>query len=592
MLHDTCRITSDQNDYYGRITTRLPTPPVLYPGHVTDLGSSGTPSPKETLKDYFEPYTSDLHLPHCNRDSSVSKFWRDEPLFNNNDFEHLVGNVLDDEDKLAFSSSPTLHRSISTLLSITATSLATMSPEHVGHHLQNAIGVIHQLVDTLKATQTDLDKKCHQVWSLQSCLTAKDLEVRNIKQQLAVANRLYDAQTIKLQQMTEKKTMVSEQLPKANSRRRPSEKPCQSRQQQGILSAEYRRHLDKNAQVDWEAMVDKIIQRGDQQASLFLQQKLKCVTEEQKQAIFEAILPQAYPLMTSRFGNFLVQRLLEVGTIDQVTALIGTMQGRVVALTCQQFGCHVLQKAFDCCSDEQMKADLVCELFQNIQDTITHKHACHIWQKVFEMQWTIPNPPAVMDHVNKAIQGKWTQVALDETGSLVIQHIFENLKEDASKRPVIEEVLTNVVTIAKGQWGNWVIQHVLEQAQENRDRERAFEAVLEHAATLSMDQFASKVVEKALRAGGPVFLERFMDKVLTSGQRRREPLIDMASDQYGNYVVQWLINHTETNDQVKMCRLIKRHMVSLRGSKYGQRVAFLVEKVLRSHEITTYPAQH
>lgn len=88
----------------------------------------------------------------------MSKFWRDDPLFTNNDFEHLVGNVLDDEDKLAFSSSPTLHRTISTLLSITATSLATMSPDHVGHHLQNAIGVIHQLVDSLKATQTDLDK--------------------------------------------------------------------------------------------------------------------------------------------------------------------------------------------------------------------------------------------------------------------------------------------------------------------------------------------------------------------------------------------------------------------------------------------------
>lgn len=134
------------------------------------------------------------------------------------------------------------------------------------------------------------------MWSLQSCLTAKDLEVRNIKQQLAVANRLYDAQTIKLQQMTEKKTMVSEQLPKANSRRRPSEKPCQSRQQQGILSAEYRRHLDKNAQVDWEAMVDKIIQRGDQQASLFLQQKLKCVTEEQKQAILKQSCRKHIPL--------------------------------------------------------------------------------------------------------------------------------------------------------------------------------------------------------------------------------------------------------------------------------------------------------
>lgn len=37
-----------------------------------------------------------------------------------------------------------------------------MAPEHVGHHLQNAIGVIHQLVDSLKATQTDLDKVKHE----------------------------------------------------------------------------------------------------------------------------------------------------------------------------------------------------------------------------------------------------------------------------------------------------------------------------------------------------------------------------------------------------------------------------------------------
>lgn len=91
-------------------------------------------------------------------------------------------------------------------------------------------------------------------------------------------------------------------------------------------------------------MVDKIIQRGDQQASIFMQQKLKTATNEQKQEIFRAVLQQAYALMTSRFGNFLVQRLLEVCEPEQVAALIAEMRDRVVALTCQQFGCHVLQK--------------------------------------------------------------------------------------------------------------------------------------------------------------------------------------------------------------------------------------------------------
>lgn len=83
--------------------------------------------------------------------------------------------------------------------------------------------------------------------------------------------------------------------------------------------------------------------------------------------------------------------------------------------------------------DEDIKIELVSELFQNIPETITHRYACHVWQKVFEIRWN-ENPPAVMNHVNNALQGRWAQVALDETGSLVIQNIFENLTEQDKVR--------------------------------------------------------------------------------------------------------------------------------------------------------------
>ena len=121
--------------------------------------------------------------------------------------------------------------------------------------------------------------------------------------------------------------------------------------------------LDKNVNANWEvsvdyvpayvcssnphnyqALVDRIIHDTDQQASIFLQQKLKCATVEQKESIFKAILKQAYALMTNRFGNFLVQRLLELGTPVQVKALADTMVGHVLGLTCEPFGCHVIQK--------------------------------------------------------------------------------------------------------------------------------------------------------------------------------------------------------------------------------------------------------
>lgn len=152
-------------------------------------------------------------------------------------------------------------------------------------------------------------------------------------------------------------------------------------------------------------------------------------------------------------------------------------------------------------------------------------------------------------------------------------------------------MLSNIVTIAKGQWGNWVVQHVLEHAEKNDDREKAFQTVIDESVQLSMDQFASKVVERALRIGGQQFIKKFVQYISSNNAlcRPRMALIDIASDQYGNYVVQWLINNASEDQKVFICRLIKRHMVSLRGSKYGQRVAFLVDKVLRNHEITTYP---
>lgn len=174
--------------------------------------------------------------------------------------------------------------------------------------------------------------------------------------------------------------------------------------------------------------MDRIIKETDQKASLYLQNKFKCATLDQKQLIFESILTQAYSLMTNRFGNFLVQRLLEFGTQEQVLALIDTMKGHILELTCEPFGCHVVQKALDNV-DESVKASLVSELFVSIPETITHKYACHVWQKVFEIKWEQNPPPPIMQHVHDALKGKWAQVALDETGSLVIQNIFENLTE-------------------------------------------------------------------------------------------------------------------------------------------------------------------
>ncbi|GKT87039.1 pumilio-family RNA binding repeat protein [Colletotrichum tofieldiae] len=314
----------------------------------------------------------------------------------------------------------------------------------------------------------------------------------------------------------------------------------------------YRRLLDRNVNCNWKYIVDKIVCNNDQQASIFLQQKLKVGTPDQKYEIVEAIVAQAYPLMVNRFGNFLVQRCFEHGTPEQVIKIAEAIRGNTLNLSMDPFGCHVVQKAFDSVP-EDYKAIMVHELLRRIPETVIHRYACHVWQKLFELRWS-ESPPQIMKYVNDALGGMWHEVALGETGSLVVQNIFENCLEE-DKRPCIEEVLANIDIVAHGQFGNWCIQHICEHGAP-ADRSRAIDHVIRYAAEYSTDQYASKVVEKCLKIGGGEFLSRYLDR-------------------YGNYLIQYILTHAGMQHREVVAAHIRKHMVSLRGSKFGSRVGML-----------------
>jgi uncharacterized protein YeeX (DUF496 family) len=270
-------------------------------------------------------------------------------------------------------------------------------------------------------------------------------------------------------------------------------------------------------------IVDKIILHNDQQASIFLQQKLKIATEEQKESMLHTIVEHCCPLMRNRFGNFLIQRCLEYGTPQQVNNIAATMRGRCVSLATNQFSCHVVQKALDCVNDAAKKR-MISEMLADINETIAHRYACHVWQKLFELKWG-DIYPSFMDVVNEKLAGIWTDIALGETGSLVVQNIFENCtKKD--KQPCVDEILDNLDTIIRGQWSNWVVQHMVEYAEQPY-RKKVIDFVISGAPAYSVDQFASKAVEKLLKLGDPVVIDAYLESVCQKSLGRpRIPLVD------------------------------------------------------------------
>ena len=95
-----------------------------------------------------------------------------------------------------------------------------------------------------------------------------------------------------------------------------------------------------------------------------------------------------------------------------------------------------------------------------------------------------------------------------------------------------------------------------------------------------MDQFASKVIEKALKVCGPDIFQAYIAKIVEKESGRpRVALVDISSDVYGNYLIQYVLQNSPPVIRDQISFHVRKHMVSLRGSRYGQRVAFQVERM-------------
>jgi len=338
----------------------------------------------------------------------------------------------------------------------------------------------------------------------------------------------------------------------------------------------------------------------DQHGSRFIQQKLEHATYQDKDRVFNEITSDigsgntALFLMTDVFGNYVIQKLFEYGLDHHVKGLLKVLKGNVLQLTLQTYGCRVVQKAIDVVDDEE-RYQLVLELNGNVLKCVQDQNGNHVIQKCIEKIQPSSNLQIIVDSFVNNV----AQLATHAYGCRVIQRILEFCTE-AQCKVLMDEIMQAATKLVRDQYGNYVVQHVLEHSKPKYKAQltRQFKGLY---CSLSLHKFASNVIEKCFKNGGKKEKQEILDELLqvpsssTSNtaaessssnnnnnvinNSRNAPLMDMMNDQFGNYVVQKIMEMAEGDMRTTLLSFVKQNANAIKKLSYGKHIMMCAEKI-------------
>lgn len=312
---------------------------------------------------------------------------------------------------------------------------------------------------------------------------------------------------------------------------------------------------------------------GDQHGSRFIQQKLETATSEEKQFVFEEIVPaNILQLVQDVFGNYVIQKLFEHGTQMQKTLLANTMEGHVLHLSLQMYGCRVVQKAIEYILPDQQAA-FVRELDGHVLKCVMDANGNHVIQKLIERV-----SPDKLGFVS-SFRGSVHELSTHAYGCRVLQRCLEHLPEELA-RPLLDELHDYTNSLMQDQFGNYVIQFVLEHGQPH-DRTQVIAKLRGQMLQMARHKFASNVCEKALICADAESRHILIEEIMMPKQDGANPVMTMMKDQFANYVLQRALQVAEGEQREALIGMVRPQLMNMRkySSAYNKHLSS-IEKLL------------
>ncbi|KAI0527039.1 hypothetical protein KFK09_002635 [Dendrobium nobile] len=315
--------------------------------------------------------------------------------------------------------------------------------------------------------------------------------------------------------------------------------------------------------------VDDVIGRvylmaKNQHGCRFLQRKLTQCSQEDIDEIFFEIICHIVELITHPFGNYFVQKLLELCNEVQMTLILKVITrttGELFRMSCDMHGTRAVQKLIETLKTPEQASFVLSSLEPYILSLMKNINGNHVAQRCF--QYLSKYSKNLMD----AVISHCIELAKDRQGCCVLQTCLKHSDGDQKKR-LMTKISSYSLLLAKDPYGNYVVQFVLD-LKDPRTTAAVLNQLKGNYEHLSMQKYSSNVVEKCLKFSGENNCVQIIEELMNSPRLRQ-----ILQDKYGNYVMQSALRESKMyrDLHVALVATIKRHDWALRNSPYGKKV--------------------
>ncbi|EOA12657.1 hypothetical protein CARUB_v10027736mg [Capsella rubella] len=279
--------------------------------------------------------------------------------------------------------------------------------------------------------------------------------------------------------------------------------------------------------------------------------------------IFSEIIDYISELMIDPFGNYLVQKLLEVCNDKQRIGIVHSITrkpGLLIRISCDMHGTRAVQKIVETVKRQEEISIIISALKHDIVTLIKNVNGNHVVQRC--LQYLLPH---CRKFLFEAAITHCVDLATDKHGCCVLQKCLAH-SEGEQKKQLVSEIASNALYLSQDPFGNYVLQYVFE-LQLQWATFKILEQLEGSYTELSMQKCSSNVVEKCLKLADDKHRARIIKELINYGR-----LDQVMLDPYGNYVIQAALRQSKGNVHGLLVDAIKLHIPSLRTNPYGKKV--------------------